>query len=195
MALAARKPKLSYQDYLDLEQRTDTRHEFLDGEVFAMAGGTPRHSAAKTNLIGLLFAGLRGRGPCRPYDSDLKVRVLATGLATYPDVTVICGKPDRDEEDANAATNPTLLAEVLSPSTEAWDRGGKFDHYQQIPSLQHYLLMDPRKPLLQHFERQTDGSWRLTTHRAGDALTVMGVALSVDELYAELPDDEAQTGV
>ena len=195
MALAAQRLKLSYQDYLDIERQTDTRHEFLDGEVFARAGGTPRHAAAATTLSFLLYRGLWGRGPCRPYNSDLKVRVPATGLATYPDLAVICGQPEPDAEDPNAATNPTLLAEVLSPSTEAWDRGGKFDHYQQLPSLQHYLLLDPRVPLLQHFERLPDGtSWRLTTHRAGDAPTVMGVTLSVDELYAELPEDPAPAG-
>lgn len=194
MALAARKLKLSYQDYLEIERQTDTRHEFLDGEVFAMAGGTLRHSATKANLLGQFYVGLRGRAPCRTYDSDTKIRVPATGLATYPDLAIICGQPEVDAEDPNAATNPTLLAEVLSPSTEAWDRGGKFDHYQQLPSLQHYLLLDPRKPLLQHFERQADGSWRLTTHRAGGSLTVLGVTLSVDELYADLPEDPPAAG-
>lgn len=189
MALAARKLKLSYQDYLALERDTDTRHQFLDGEVFAMAGGTHRHSAAQANLLGLLFRGLWGRGPCRTYTSDLKVRVLATGLATYPDVTVICGRSVPDPEDPNATTNPTLLAEVLSPSTEAWDRGGKFDHYREIPSLQDYLLVDPNRPYVQHFQRQTDGSWRLTTHRASGSLTVLGMTLALDELYAELPDE------
>ncbi len=103
--------RLSYADYLALEQETGVRHEFLDGDAVAMAGGTPRHSKLKLHLGGLAFAGL-GDHPCQAYDSDLKIRVPATGLATYPDLSVICGPLAHDTEDRNAVTNPTVLFEV-----------------------------------------------------------------------------------
>ena len=183
----ARRRAPSYQDYLEVERETGVRHEFLDGEVFAMAGGTPRHSRLKARLVGLFEAAL-GAGPCQTYDSDLKIQVLATEYATYADLAVICGKLERSPEDANAATNPSLLAEVLSPSTEAWDRGGKFLQVQQIPSLRHYLLLDPQRPQVEHYARQDDGSWRYTRHDAGGVVRLLGIEIAVDALYQNLPE-------
>lgn len=188
MAEAALKMKLSYEDYLSIEAEHDQKHEFLDGEVFAMAGGTPTHAALKTSLTGMVWSQL-GAGPCRPFDADLKIRVPATGLATYPDLSVICGPLERDAEDRNAATNPVLLVEVLSPTTAAWDRGEKFAHYQQLPSLRHYLLVSQDRPAIEHFARQADGSWRYTRHLDGDTLHLpdLGLTLRVSEVYQNLP--------
>jgi len=190
MAVAARKHRLTYAEYLALERETDLKHEFLDGEAWAMAGGTPRHAALQNNVSTLLRVGLASR-PCRPYASDLKVRVLDTGLATYPDVAVICGAPERDPEDRNAATNPVLLVEVLSDSTEAWDRGGKFAHYRRIPSLRHYVLVSQDPVRIEHFLRQVDGTWVLREHGSGDtvALDDLGVSLDVNAVYADLPEE------
>ena len=192
MAEPARKREFTYADYLELEQETGVRHEFVDGEAFAMAGGTPRHSKLKTNLVRHVGNGL-DRGPCQPYDSDLKIRVPDTGLASYPDLAVICGPILRDEEDRNAVTNPTLLAEVLSPSTEGWDRGGKFSHLQRLPTLRHYVLVSADTQQVEHFERQADGSWRYTRHTEGEvAFSDLGFSLSLADLYANLPEDEIE---
>lgn len=192
MAEAARKVGLSYADYLAIERETDIRHEFLDGEVFAMAGGTPRHSKLKTNLT-MLMGNALGSGPCQPYDSDLKIRVPATGLATYPDLAIICGPLQLDEEDPNAVANPTLLLEVLSPSTAAWDRGDKFAHVEQLPSLKHYVLVSQDSPSIEHYARQDDGSWRYTRHLAGGEVHFadLGVRLPVDAVYKNLPEQDS----
>src|SRR5215203_2949758 len=135
MAELARK-RLTYAEYIQLERETETRHEFLEGQVWAMSGGTARHSRIKMNLGALLSSAL-ANGECQPYDSDWKIRVPETGFATYPDLSVICGGIERHPEDENAATNPAVVVEVLSDSTEAWDRGTKFEHLGQIPSLRH----------------------------------------------------------
>lgn len=189
MAETARK-RLTYLEYVDLERATDHRHEFLDGQARAMAGGSLRHSRIKVNVIGELRTALRG-SPCRPYDSDLKLIVPATGLVTYPDAAVICGQPERHPDDPHAATNPALVVEVLSPSTEAWDRGGKFEHLGELPSLRHYLLVSQDRVRVTLHTRR-DGAWELTRYGAGERVTLegIGVSLSVDALYEDLPDDE-----
>jgi len=190
MGEAARKLRLGYRDYLALERETDLRHEFLDGEAWAMAGGTLRHSGVKTNLTRAMGSALLGH-PCRPYDVDLKIHIEDTGLFTYPDLSVICGQPRRSPEDRNAATNPTLLAEVLSASTEGWDRGGKFAHYRQIPTLRYYLLVSVDEVRVELFTREADGRWMLTEHLAGTVVPLpeLDVALAVDDLYLDLPEE------
>lgn len=188
MAEAARR--LSYQDYLTLEQEQDLRHEFLDGEAWAMAGGTPRHAGVIGNLYGLTWSALRGR-PCLPYGSDLKIHVEDTGLFTYPDLAVVCGPLARSATDPNAVTNPVLLAEVLSPSTESWDRGGKFAHYRRIPTVQHVLLVSVDSAKVELYTRMADGRWLLSEHGPGEqvALPALDLSFAVDELYAGLPED------
>jgi Uma2 family endonuclease len=179
---------LTYAEYLAIERETDLRHEFLHGRAWAMSGGTPRHSALKVNLLAFLHRTTEGT-PCRPYDSHLKLRVAASGLATYADVAVICGALVPDREDANAATNPVVVIEVLSPSTEAWDRGWKWEHYRSMASLRHYLLVDQGTERVEHYERLPDGSWRYTVHLAGSVvpLTAIGVDLPVASIYAGAP--------
>lgn len=178
----------TYAEYLQLERDTDTRHEWLDGVVVARSGGTPRHSAIKTNAAAWLRASLRS-GPCRPYDSDLKLRVLSTGLATYADVAVVCGPLVTDPADPLAVTNPSVVLEVLSPSTQAWDRGGKWDHLCQVPSLRHYVLVFSDRSRVLQYDRQDDGSWRFVETVAGAVeLSALGIALPLAELYADTPD-------
>ena len=190
MALHTHK-RLDYAEYLALERSTDLRHEFLDGEAWAIAGGTPRHSKIKANLVGQLYLAL-GRGPCAAYDSDLKVRVPDTGLSTWPDAAVICGPLQRDALDRNAAVNPTVLVEVLSEATEAWDRGGKFAHYRRLASLRHYLLVDSRTSRVEHYVRMADGRWALSEHGPGEVVEVeaAGLRLEVDRLYEGLPAED-----
>lgn len=121
--------RYTYREYLVFEEAANVRHEFLDGEIYAMAGGTREHAAICANIMSALSVELRGRG-CQVHSSDLRVRVLETGLATYPDVTVIGDRVELDPEDRNTITNPTLLVEVLSPSTAAYDRFEKLEHYK-----------------------------------------------------------------
>ncbi|MEZ4238490.1 MAG: Uma2 family endonuclease [Myxococcota bacterium] len=178
--------RASYADYLATERETGLRHEFLDGEVRLMSGGTLRHSALKTNLGALLRDGLRG-GPCRPYDADARLRVPATGLATYADFAIVCGPPVPHAEDPLAYTNPTALFEVLSPTTEAWDRGGKFLHAQQLPSLRWYVLVSQDAPRVEVYTRRDDG-WTYAVHVDGAVRWAdLGLALHLSELYADLP--------
>src|SRR4051794_9504008 len=119
------------EDYLGVEEMSGVRHEFSDGQIFAMAGGTPEHAALSAAVLVLLGGKLRG-GTCRPYSAELRIRVLATGLATYPDAAVICGEVARDPTSPTHVTNPKVIVEVLSTSTEEYDRGEKREHYQQI---------------------------------------------------------------
>lgn len=183
----ASQPFVSYADYLALEQRNGTKHEWLDGVVYDMAGGTPDHAALALAVGGELRAQLRGK-PCRVFGADLKIRVLATGLATYPDASVVCGKLETDPEDENAATNPKLLVEVLSDSTEAYDRGEKFAHYRRLPSLREYVLVSQHEPHIEVFRKNEASKWELAEEgRAGDTvpLTSVECVLSVDEIYAD----------
>ena len=160
MPAVAPELRISYADYLALEQSTDTRHEFYDGRAWAMAGGTLTHSAVKSNVLSAFHAALEGK-PCREYDADAKVYVEATGLATYPDLSVVCGPVKRASVDANALTNPTVIVEVLSPSTADWDIGGKFAHYMRIESLREVLFITPETRAIQQRVRNDDGSWLL----------------------------------
>lgn len=193
MAQPAKK-RLTYAAYLELERATDLRHELVDGEAYAMAGGTPRHSKIKANSLFQLMAAL-GDGPCQAYDADLKIRVRAADLATYPDASVICGDLERDEDDPNAIVNPTLLLEVLSPSTEAWDRGGKFQRLQALPSLQTYVLVSAGDPRVEVFERQPDDTWVYRSYGPADTVDLprVGVQLPVGALYRNLPAEPEPT--
>lgn len=182
--VAPTRRSYSLEDYLGVEEMSSVRHEYLDGEIFAMAGGTPEHAALAAAALVLLGTRLRG-GPCRPYSSDLRVRVLATGLATYPDAAVICGEPVRDAASPTHVINPSVLVEVLSRSTSDYDRGEKREHYQQIESLREYVLIEQDQRQIDVYARLADGTWGLTSSRAGEAVELPSLALrfEVDELY------------
>lgn len=183
MTSPAHHIRYSFADYLGLEASSNVKHEYLDGQIYGMAGGTPEHAALTAAVSGLLFAQLR-TGRCRAHNADLRVRVLETGLATYPDVTIVCGPRTLDPEDQNAVTNPTLIVEVLSRSTEEYDRGDKFEHYKRIPSLQQYVLVASRERQIEVWSRRADG-WEKAIARPGDiaALSSIGAELNVTELY------------
>lgn len=184
MAAPAHRLDYTYADYLALEASSNVKHEFLDGQIYAMAGGTPEHAALAAAVIGLLFPALRG-GRCRAHDADLRVRVPRTGLSTYPDVTVVCGPRERDAEDPQAVTNPTLIVEVLSRSTEEYDRGEKLDHYKNLPSLRQYVLVSHRDRSVEVWTRDAGGAWTSALAREGDVaeLASVGARLDVRELY------------
>ncbi|WP_437507153.1 Uma2 family endonuclease [Sorangium sp. So ce1099] len=184
MVAPAHRIHYTYAEYLALEASSNVKHEYLDGQIYAMAGGTPEHAALAAAVIGLLFPELR-RGRCRAYDADLRVRVPSTGLATYPDVTVVCGPLERDAEDGQAVTNPTLIVEVLSRSTEEYDRGDKFDHYKNLTSLRQYVLVSHRERSVEIWTRGVDGVFSPSIAREGDVavLVSIGAQLDVRELY------------
>ncbi|MDX2022165.1 MAG: Uma2 family endonuclease [Deltaproteobacteria bacterium] len=173
--------RYTFQEYVELEESSDTKHEFLDGSIFAMAGGTPEHAAMAAFITSRLGSQMQG---CRVYSSDLRVRVLATGLATYPDVTVICGPSERDPSSPTHVTNPTVVVEILSNATEDYDRGDKLEHYKLIPSLKAIVLVDHRKPHVEVWTRPS-GVWEAQTFVAGTKfhLDAVGAELSVDDVY------------
>lgn len=174
---------ISYEDYLALERASDQRYAWLDGQVYAMAGGTLAHA----ELAAAVAAELRSLAlacGCRVFSADAKVRVLATGLATYPDASVVCGPVVCDPADPNAMTNPVVLVEVLSDSTEAYDRGDKADHYRRIPSLRDYILVSQRTARMEVHTREGD-HWVLRVVEAGGTLPVAALngRLEVDRVY------------
>jgi Uma2 family endonuclease len=181
----------SFAEYLRLEEVSTVKHEYLGGQIYAMAGGTPEHTALAAAVIVRLGRALDG-GPCRVYTSDLKIRVRETGLCTYPDVSVVCGPREVDPESADAVTNPTLLVEVTSKSTEEYDRGEKFDHYRRIPSLREYVVASHRAPEIEVHRREPDGRWTRRVARAGERLELVSAcALEVSALYAAASDRPA----
>lgn len=176
---------MTYVAYLAAEEVSDTKHEYLRGEVFAMAGGTPGHARLQAAVLIELGVALRGR-PCQAYGSDLRVRVDATDLSTYPDITVVCGSLETSAIDRHAATNPILIVEVVSDSTEAYDRGEKFAHYRRIPSLREYVLVSQHKPWIESYFKNEQGVWMLSEAGAGETLTLAGlegVGLDIDLIY------------
>jgi Uma2 family endonuclease len=178
----ARRVHYTYEDYLRALDISGVKLEYCDGEIYAMAGGTPAHAdlaAAAIRLIGNALL-----GTCRVSSSDLKVRVEATDLSTFPDVTVVCGERQLSALDPNAVTNPTLLVEVTSNSTEDYDRGEKLSHYKQIPSLATVLLVSHRRQQVTVIERTPDG-FQQREVRAGDCveLSTPRLRFAVAELY------------
>ena len=174
----------SYDAYLEHEKLTGAKHEFVNGQVFAMSGGTPEH-ARLTFRVAAALDRMIDPARCRVFSSDLKVRVRATGLATYPDVAIGCGELELDGEDALAVVNPKVLVEVLSPSTEAYERGEKWSHFRRIASLEAYVLVSPLPQRLECYARTDEGSW---VHRIADKgetlqLPCLGGALAPDPLF------------
>lgn len=174
--------RFSFAEYLRLEAQSETKNEYFDHQILAMAGGTVEHAFLAMAVGAELRQQLRGK-PCQTMSSDARIR--AGELVTYPDVSIICGAPERDPEDSETLLNPTVIVEVLSKSTEAYDRGEKFDQYQQIPSLRDYVLVNQRTNRIEHFERGDDGRW--TFRKAGPGqfieLASIGCRLSVDAVY------------
>jgi Uma2 family endonuclease len=188
VTLRAPRHHYTFAEYLELEEMAGVRHEFYRGEVYALAGGTPEHAAIAASITTLLGSQL-GASACRVYSSDLRVRVLATGLATYPDITVVRGPSQRDPESASHVTNPKLVVEVLSPSTAEYDRGEKLQHYRQIASLDAVLLVDVAAPGIELWTRTASG-WTSRRFSSGEtlALDAVGCTLAVDQVYAAARD-------
>jgi Uma2 family endonuclease len=188
MSSTARRLHYTYTEYRALEDESSVRHEYFDGEIYAMAGGSPDHAALAAAVIGIL----RGQLPrgCRTFTSDLRIRIAASGLTTYPDAAVVCGQTSRAADDPLAVVNPVLLVEITSSSTEDYDRGEKLRHYQQLPSVREVLIVSHREARLS-LHRREDAGWTLREARRGETLELAGVAasLSVDEVYRDGLED------
>ena len=179
-------PQLTEAEYLDLERAAPFKSEFYAGEVFAMGGGSVMHSLIAANLIRELGTKLRGR-PCKAFTSELRMKIAATGLLTYPDVSVVCGTLEFATGTDDTVVNPTLLVEVLSETTEAYDRGEKFRHYRQMPALKEYLLVSQRLPRIEQFLRGSNDEWTLRTAEGPEAalrLPSLEVTLELGEVFA-----------
>jgi Uma2 family endonuclease len=159
---AVPKKKYTEAEYLAIERAAEFKSEFYNGEMFAMAGATYDHNRVKDNLASALNQQGNG-GPCFALTSDMKVKVGPTSLYAYPDIVVVCGSPDFLNDTKDTLLNPAVVIEVLSPSTEKYDRGAKFRHYQQVPSLREIVLVAQDEPVCERFVRQPDGTWNLAT--------------------------------
>lgn len=182
----APQPRLSFEDWLAMERvAADQRSEYVCGEVFGMAGGTEEHNLIVLNVGAELRNQLKNK-PCRVYPSDMKVRIVSDDVATYPDVMVICGERRFYDDRRDVVTNPTLIVEVLSDSSEAYDRGDKFRHYRNLPSLQAYLLLSQYRIQAELFLRQPDGTWSLSSYQdlsEAIPLRVVDAELPLAEVY------------
>jgi Uma2 family endonuclease len=182
---AQTRPRLTPEEYLAIERQAETRSEYLDGEMFAMTGGSLHHNLIVSNLVRELSLQLKKR-PCQVYPSDLRVHIPATGLYTYPDVIVVCGEPRLEDQHLDSLLNPTLIVEVLSPTTEAYDRGKKFEHYQTIQTLSEYVLVSQDSFRVEQYLRQDGNRWLLTTTAGLDgrvALPSVQCELALAEIY------------
>lgn len=182
------KTFLTPEQYLDIERKAEYKSEYYRGEMFAMAGASLAHNTLVANLIGEFHGKLRA-GPCRVLPSDMRVRVTSTGLYTYPDVVVVCGEPRVLDNQMDTLLNPSVLVEVLSPSTEDYDRGRKFEQYQSIESLREYLMLASDRVHADLYTRQPDGCWLLTSAtRLEDSLDLqsVGCSLALAGLYEKI---------
>lgn len=186
----ARRLHHSYQEYLAALELSGVKLEYCEGEIYALASGNPAQADLAASITRILGNNLLGR--CRVSSSDLKVRIEATDLSTFTDVTVVCGEREVAAIDRNAVTNPTLIVEVTSNSTEDYDRGEKLSHYKQCPSVRAVLFVSHRRPQVTVIAR-TDASWQTTDYWAGQDVEVASLELtiSVDELYAGIVLEDA----
>ena len=180
--------KVTEEEYLRLERAAEHKSEFIDGEILAMSGGSPKHALLAANWVRELGNQLRGKH-CRVFTSDLRVRTASTGSYVYPDVSVVCGKLAMHDATDDVITNPTLVVEILSPSTSNYDRGMKFELYREIPSLLEYVLAHQDAVHVEHFARQTDGSWIFREYFGNNskvALSSINCLVTLSDVYSDL---------
>jgi Uma2 family endonuclease len=153
--------KYTSQEYLVIERESQQKNEYFNGEIFAMGGASERHNLIVGNVFASLHIQMKNK-PCKVYSSDMRVKISATGLYTYPDVVALCGEASFDDEQQDTLLNPNVIIEVLSKSTEGYDRGEKFAHYRKIESIKEYVLISQDKTRVEHYVRQTDNQWLMS---------------------------------
>jgi Uma2 family endonuclease len=197
---AAQRTRVTDDEYIELERRAETKSELVNGEIVAMAGGSPKHNALSLNVGAALrqrFRERRASSPCVAFSSDQRIHIEATGLYTYADVSVACSGARFHPKHRDTLINPKVIVEVLSMSTEAYDRGAKFAHYQTIPSFAEYVLVSQYERRVEHFRRLETGQWLLTVHTGDEArlvLPALGFEIPLGEIYDqtdELDPEEA----
>ncbi len=193
MSAIAKKKKLTEDEYLVIEREAEFKSEFYDGEMFAMAGASRRHNDLQINLIAELHARLKG-GKCRVYGSDLRVKVKRTGLYTYPDVVIACDPEIEKKLGVETLLNPRVIFEILSKTTEGYDRGTKFQQFQRLPSVKEYVLVSQDRMVVERYVRRPDGTWVLKTFDdpSGQfSLATVKVRIPLADIYrgVELPEE------
>jgi len=187
MMTALQKSFYTPEQYLALERQASYKSEYVNGGIFAMAGASREHNQIAFNIAGELHGQLKNR-PCLAYINDMRVKVNATGLYTYPDVAALCGEPQFEDEQMDTLLNPSIIIEILSPSTEAYDRGDKFAHYRRLSSLMEYVLIAQDKVRVEHYIRQ-DKRWVLTELGSLDdklGLVSIQCEIPLREIYAKV---------
>jgi Uma2 family endonuclease len=193
VALKDNVPRFTPEEYFAWEEQQLHRHEYIDGEVYAMSGGTQNHSDIAGNFLTLLKSHLRG-GSCKTFNSDLRIKIFESNKYVYPDLSVTCD--DRDKSTPQYITHPCLIIEVLSPSTEAYDRGNKFKLYRKNPSLRDYVLVDSSKMAIDLYRKDDSGNWYILNYEAGDSLAQpfgtkidlksVNLTFSIEQVYEDI---------
>jgi len=184
-AIAYGKQKLSIEEYLQFEKESVEKHEYYRGEIFAMAGASDSHNWIFTNLLVGLANKLKG-GSCRPYGSDMRMHIPENTLFTYPDISIYCGPAQPTDFDQESFLHPTVIFEILSPSTKQYDRGEKFMLYRDIPSLKEYVLVDSESIRVEDFQINEKGFWELHDYKLPDDnvfLPSLQISISLKEIY------------
>lgn len=190
------KPRYTPAQYLAIERAAEFRSEYYQGEMFAMVGASRRHNLISLNVAAEIRRLFQDR-PCEVYQSDMRVKVDKTGLYTYPDVVATCDHPRFEDSLGDTFLNPKLIIEVLSPSTELWDRGKKFEHYRTIESLREYVLVSQDHVFVERFTRNEEGQWVLSDYRSLDDTLVLdsiSCRIKLSEIYARITFDETDSG-
>lgn len=191
--VAVQNPLMTPEEYLAFERESEVKHEYVAGEIIAMAGASRRHNLIQMDTGTTLNLQLRGR-PCEVYPSDMRVKVGALGIYTYPDITVVCGDSELEDAEQDTLLNPTVIIEILSPATERYDRELKFHRYQLIRSLREYLLIAQDRPRIEHYALGDDQRWSLSLHEGlaeRVALRSIGCSLALAEVYRKIDFDFA----
>ncbi|WP_437777816.1 Uma2 family endonuclease [Sorangium sp. So ce1097] len=188
MGQAARRTGLSPAEYLAFERASEQKHEYANGELFAMSGCSREHSLLAGNIQRELGNALLDRA-CEVHTSDMRVKIASTGRYVYPDASVVCGEPAFEDAEVDTLLNPSVIVEVLSETSEAYDRGDKFAQYRSVPWVMEYVLVAQKEVRIEHFQRQPDGRWLLAILGPGTQLELesIGVVIDVDRVYRKVP--------
>jgi Uma2 family endonuclease len=179
---------ITQEEYLATERLEINKHEYFQGEIFAMSGARIAHNMIFSNTFGEIFSKLKGK-KCQPFGSDLRIHVQKNTLYTYPDISIICGDIQTLDDTFDTATNPSVIIEILSASTRDYDKGGKFTLYREIDSLQEYILIDSENLMVEKFIRNQDGSWQLTEYKSIEqkiAIETVAIEMNLSDIYNDV---------